>query len=119
MLLCALCVVPIVFASTTNNVHVAVALIALAAAAHQGWSANLFTTTSDLYPSTAVASAVGLGGFAGAVSGALVATAVGYLLQATGSYALLFSLAGGMYLIALGLFQLLAPRLTPVSLADA
>jgi ACS family hexuronate transporter-like MFS transporter len=49
----------------------------------------------------------------------LVSTAVGYLLQATGSYAVLFTLAGGMYIIALGLFQLLAPRLTPVPLADA
>ena len=119
MLLCAIAVVPVVFTSEVHSLWAAVALIGLAAAAHQGWSANLFTTTSDLYPSAAVASAVGLGGFAGAVSGALVSTAVGYLLQATGSYAVLFTLAGGMYIIALGLFQLLAPRLTPVPLADA
>ena len=119
MLLCAIAVVPVVFTSEVHSLWAAVALIGLAAAAHQGWSANLFTTTSDLYPSAAVASAVGLGGFAGAVSGALVSTAIGYLLQATGSYSLLFTLAGGMYIIALGLFQLLAPRLTPVSLADA
>ena len=119
MLLCAIAVVPVVFTSQVHSLWAAVALIGLAAAAHQGWSANLFTTTSDLYPSAAVASAVGLGGFAGAVAGALVSTAVGYLLQATGSYSLLFTLAGGMYIIALGLFQLLAPRLTPVSLAEA
>ena len=117
MLLCALAVVPVVFTSTVHSMWAAVALIGLAAAAHQGWSANLFTTTSDLYPSAAVASVVGLGGFAGAVSGALVSTAVGYLLQATGSYALLFTLAGGMYLVALALIQLLAPRLDPVRLA--
>ncbi|EQD63913.1 major facilitator transporter, partial [mine drainage metagenome] len=76
-----------------------------------------FTTTSDLYPSAAVGSVVGLGGFAGAVSGAFVSTAVGFLLQTTGSYALLFTLAGGMYLTALAVIQLLVPRLTPVDLA--
>lgn len=91
----------------------------LAASTHQGWAANLFTTASDLYPSAAVASVVGLGGFAGALSGALVSTAVGFLLQATGSYALLFTIAGGMYLVALTVIQLLAPRLAPVRLAAA
>ncbi|MGA7538379.1 MAG: MFS transporter [Steroidobacteraceae bacterium] len=118
MLLCALAVVPIVFAPRVHDLWVAVALIGLAAAAHQGWSANLMTTTSDLYPSAAVASVMGLGGFAGAVSGALVSTAVGYLLQATGSYVLLFTLAGAMYLIALGVIHLLVPRLTPAPLAS-
>lgn len=117
MLVCACAVVPVVFASAVNNLWASVGLIGLAAAAHQGWSANLFTTTSDLYPSRAVASVVGLGGFAGAVSGAFVSTAVGFLLQATDSYALLFVIAGGMYLTALGIIQLLAPRLTPVTLA--
>ena len=115
MLLCALAVLPIVLAPRVHDLWVAVALIGLAAAAHQGWSANLMTTTSDLYPSAAVASVMGLGGFAGAVSGALVSTAVGYLLQATGSYVLLFTLAGGMYLIALGVIQALVPRLTPAT----
>ena len=116
MLLCALAVVPIVFAPRIHELWGAVAIIGLAAAAHQGWSANLFTTASDLYPSAAVGSVVGLGGFAGAVSGALVSTAVGYLLQATGSYTLLFTVAGCMYLAALGVIQLLSPRLTPAVL---
>ena len=116
MLLCALAVVPIVMAPRVHELWGAVALIGLATAAHQGWSANLLTTTSDLYPSAAVASVVGLGGFAGAVSGALVSTGVGYLLEATGSYALLFAIAGAMYLIALGLIQALVPRLTPATL---
>jgi MFS transporter, ACS family, hexuronate transporter len=115
MLLCALAVVPIVMAPRVHELWGAVALIGLATAAHQGWSANLLTTTSDLYPSAAVASVVGLGGFAGAVSGALVSTGVGYLLEATGSYALLFGIAGAMYLIALGIIQALAPRLTPAT----
>ncbi len=119
MLLCALAVVPVVWTSAVHELWAAVGLIGLAAAAHQGWSANLFTTVSDLYPSVEVASVVGLGGFAGAISGALVSTAVGLLLQATGSYALLFSIAGGLYLVALGVIQLLAPRWSPVPLAAA
>ena len=117
MLVCALAVTPVVLIPLVHHLWPAVGLIGLAAAAHQGWSANLFTTTSDLYPSAAVGSVVGLGGFAGAVSGAFVATAVGFLLQTTGSYALLFTLAGGMYLTALAIIQLLVPRLTPVDLA--
>lgn len=114
MLVCALAVVPIVFAPSMHHLWGAVALIGLAAGAHQGWSANLFTTVSDLYPGPVVGSVVGLGGFAGALSGALVATAVGYLLQATGSYTLLFIIAGGMYLLALALIHALAPRWTAV-----
>ena len=116
MLLCAVAVVPIVWAPHIHALWGSVALIGLATAAHQGWSANLMTTASDLYPSAAVASVVGLGGFAGAVSGALVSTAVGYLLQATGSYALLFASAGAMYLIALGVIHVLVPRLTAAAL---
>jgi ACS family hexuronate transporter-like MFS transporter len=117
MLLCALAVVPIVIAPEIHALWGSVAIIGLAAAAHQGWSANLLTTTSDVYPSTAVASVVGLGGFAGAVSGALVSTGVGYLLQATESYALLFVIAGCMYLVALAIIHALVPRLAPAALA--
>ena len=117
MLLCALAVVPIVAAPAIHDLWGSVAILGLAAAAHQGWSANLLTTTSDLYPSTAVASVVGLGGFAGAVSGAIVSTGVGYLLQATESYALLFVIAGCMYLVALAIIHALVPRLTPAALA--
>lgn len=117
MLICALAVVPIVAAPSVHELWGSVAIIGLAAAAHQGWSANLLTTTSDLYPSRAVASVVGLGGFAGAVSGALVSTGVGYLLQATESYALLFVIAGCMYLLALAIIHALVPRLTPAALA--
>jgi len=116
MLVCALAVTPIVLTPLAHQLWSAVGLIGLAAAAHQGWSANLFTTTSDLYPSAVVGSVVGLGGFAGALSGAFVSTAVGFLLQTTGSYALLFTVAGGMYLLALGIIQLLVPHLTPVDL---
>ncbi len=91
----------------------------LAASTHQGWAANLFTTASDLYSSAAVASVVGPGGFAGALSRGLVSTAAGFLLQVTGSCALLFTIAGGMYLVARAVIQPLAPRLAPVRLATA
>jgi len=116
LLACALCVVPIVFAAHAASVWGAVALIGLAAAAHQGWSANLYTLVSDVFPRRAVGSAVGFGGMAGAISGMLIATAVGYLLQWTGSYTPVFLLAGFAYLIALAVVHFLAPRLEPVTL---
>lgn len=113
MLVCALAVVPIVFASQVSSVWSAVALISLAAAAHQGWSANIFTTASDMFPKRAVGSVVGFGGMAGAIGGMLVATATGYLLQFTGSYHAVFVVAGCAYLVALGIFHALAPKLEP------
>ena len=113
MLICALSVVPIVFASRVSGVWSAVALISLAAAAHQGWSANLFTTASDMFPRRAVGSVVGMGGMAGAIGGMLVATATGFLLQATGSYVPVFVAAGTAYLLALGVIHAISPRLQP------
>ena len=113
MLACALCVMPIVFATQVASLWAAVGLIGLAAAAHQGWSANIFTLASDMFPRRAVGSVVGIGGFGGAVGGMLIATAVGHLLQWTGSYVPVFLLAGAAYLLALLVIQVLAPRLTP------
>lgn len=113
MFLCALSVVPIVLAASATNLWVAVALIGLATAGHQGWSANVFTLTSDMFPRYAVASVVGLGGFAGAVGGMLISTFVGFLLQATGSYVPVFIMAGSVYIIALAIVHLLVPRLEP------
>lgn len=109
MLVCALCVVPIVLVSQTSNMWVAVGLIGLAAAAHQGWSANVFTMTSDMFPRRAVGSVVGIGGMAGAVGGMLIAKVVGYVLQWTGSYLPIFIIAGSAYLVALLFIHLLAP----------
>jgi ACS family hexuronate transporter-like MFS transporter len=111
MLVCALSVVPIVFVSMAHNLWMAVALIGLATAGHQGWSANLFTLTSDMFPQRAVASVVGLGGFAGAVGGMAIATFTGFLLQATGSYVSVFMMAASAYLLALAAVQGIAPRL--------
>ncbi|HEV8160735.1 MAG TPA: MFS transporter, partial [Pyrinomonadaceae bacterium] len=111
MLVCALCVVPIIFAVYAKDLWVAVALISLATAAHQGWSANLFTLVSDMFPRRVVGSVVGIGGFAGAVSGMLIATVTGLLLEWTGSYVPIFIFAASAYLFALLVIHLLVPRL--------
>ncbi len=111
---CAIAVIPIVFAAQASNLWTAVLLVGLAAAAHQGWSANAFTMASDMFPRSAVASVVGIGGFGGAISGALASTATGFILETTGSYVLLFGIAGTAYLIALGVVHLLTPEMQPV-----
>jgi MFS transporter, ACS family, hexuronate transporter len=116
MLICALSVVPIMFAARASNLWVAVSLVALAAAAHQGWSANLFTLTSDMFPRRAVGSVVGIGGMAGAIGGMFIALIVGQILQSTGSYAPIFIIAGSAYVAALTIVHLLAPRLEPASI---
>ena len=119
MLACALCVVPIVLAARASNLWVAVGLISLATAAHQGWSANLFTLVSDTFPRRAVASVVGIGGFAGSLSGMMIATATGYLLQWTGSYVPIFFVAASAYLIALAVIHVLVPDLHPARLQES
>ena len=114
MLMCAVCVVPIVYAYRAQGLWAATLWIGLAAAAHQGFSANLYTTASDMFPSHAVASVVGIGGAAGAMGGMFIASIVGHILQATGSYFIPFVIAGAAYLIALGVMQLMVPKLEPV-----
>lgn len=111
MLICALCVVPVAFAPQVESLWSAVAILSLAAAAHQGWSANLFTLASDMFPRRAVGSVVGIGGMAGAIGGMLIAVVVGAILQATSSYILIFIIASTAYLFALAIIHLLAPRL--------
>jgi len=113
MLLCAISIVPIVYAYRVSGLWPAVLLIGLAAAGHQGFSANLFTLTSDLFPSRAVASVVGIGGMAGAVGGMLIAKIVGYVLQWTGSYMVPFFIAGSAYLVAIAVIHVLTPRMEP------
>jgi ACS family hexuronate transporter-like MFS transporter len=116
MLACALAVTPIAFASTTTDLWVAVGLVGLATAAHQGWSANLYTLVSDTFPRQAVGSVVGFGGMAGAVGGMLFAKLTGYILQTTGSYVPVFLIAASVYLIALAIIHALVPRLEPARL---
>ena len=114
MLVCALAVTPIFFAAQTTSLWTAVALISLAAAAHQGWSSNLFTLTSDMFPRQAVGSVVGIGGMAGAVAGIFVSAAVARILQLTGSYISIFAIASVAYLFALAVIHALVPKLEPV-----
>jgi MFS transporter, ACS family, hexuronate transporter len=116
MLVCALAVVPIVAASRVHSMWGAVALISLATSAHQGWSANLFTLASDMFPRQAVGSVVGLGGMAGAVGGMLIAKVTSYVLEFTASYTFVFFIAGSAYLAALAVVHLLTPRLEPAHL---
>jgi MFS transporter, ACS family, aldohexuronate transporter len=113
MLTCAVSVIPIVFAASTTSLWTAVALIGLAAAAHQGWSANLFTLVPDMFPRQAVGSVVGIGGMAGAIGGMLIAKVVGYILEWTGSYLPVFIIAGSAYLIALLIIHLVVPKMEP------
>ncbi|WP_375418189.1 MFS transporter [uncultured Hymenobacter sp.] len=123
MLLFAILVVPIMLARYATSIWAAVALISLAAAAHQAWSANIFTTASDMFPKRAVSSIVGIGGMAGSVGGILFPLLVGYLLDSykaagnlNGGYNIIFLLCGSAYLLAWGVMHLFAPRMTPVQL---
>lgn len=119
MLICALLVTPIVFASMAGNVWIAVALLSMATAAHQGWSANLFTTVSDVFPRKVVGSVVGLGGMFGAIGGMLVATATGFILELTKSYFIPFIVAGGLYLTALLIINILIPNIKEVEIKES
>jgi ACS family hexuronate transporter-like MFS transporter len=101
------------FAGRVSSLWTAVALIGLAAAAHQGWSANLFTLASDTFPRRAVGSVVGLGGMFGSIGALFIAKVTGYVLQWTGSYLPLFIFAGSAYVTALAAIHLLNPRLEP------
>lgn len=121
MFLCACLIVPIFL---INYLHAddfskwaAIGLLSLAAAAHQGWSANLFTTASDMFPRTAVGSVTGIGTMAGALGGFLFAKLAGHVLQISNSYSILFIIAASVYLISLLINVLLAPGLKKVEFA--
>ncbi len=116
MLICALCATPVVFAAGVDNLWVAVAIIGLATAAHQGFSANLYTLPSDVFPRAAVGSVVGIGGMVGAVGGMAMAKYAGYVLEQIGTYTPIFIVAGSAYLIALLAVHLLTPKMEPVKL---
>ncbi len=113
MLVCALAVVPIVFAAHASSLWMAVGLIGLAAAAHQGWSCNVYTLSSDMFPKQAVGSLTGFAGTTGAIGGMVIAKVVSYVLEFTGSYLPVFIIAASAYLVALLVVHLLAPRLEP------
>jgi MFS transporter, ACS family, hexuronate transporter len=119
LLVCSLCIVP-VFATPlvpVADVWWAVALVALAAAAHCGYAANLFTLVSDTVPRQAVGSVVGIGGMAGAIAGMFFAQVVARVLYATNNnYIVPFAIAGTTYSLGLLLIHLLLPRLEPMAL---
>jgi MFS transporter, ACS family, hexuronate transporter len=114
MLICALAVIPVLYAPYANNLWVLVAVVGLAMAAHQGWSANAFTLPSDLFPRSAVGSVVGIGGMAGAIGGVAMQLSAGYIARYT--YLPLFLFSGSAYLVALAIVHLLSPKLRPAKL---
>jgi MFS transporter, ACS family, hexuronate transporter len=114
ILVCALMVVPVSWASQASEMWLAVLLLGLATAGHQGWASNLFAMISDLFPKHAVSSVTGLTGFGGSVGGMLAASAIGLTLEATGSYVPVFVWAGSSYLVILAIIQLFIPRIERV-----
>lgn len=118
MLICALCVLPVFAAPYIHHLWVVVSLVGLAAAAHQGWSANIFTLPSDMFPKAAVASVIGIGGMSGAIGGVLLQLATGYIVKFTNSYVPLFIIACIAYPLALIIIHAITPRLSPAHLAE-
>ena len=123
MFIFALCVVPIMAARYATDVWVAVGLISLAAAAHQAWSANIFTTASDMFPKRAVSSVVGIGGMAGSLGGFLFPALVGVILDSykdagnlVGGYNVIFTICGFAYLLAWLVMHLLSPKMKQVEI---
>ena len=112
MLIAALLIVPTMFAPAANGLWLSVAIVAVAAGAHQWWSANIFTLASDMFPRRALGSVVGVGGFAGAMGGVLFQRVTGLVLQGNGNnYTPIFIVCGLAYVTALAIIHLLVPRL--------
>jgi ACS family hexuronate transporter-like MFS transporter len=116
MLICALCVVPVFYTPFVHSIWAVVGLIGLAAAAHQGWSANVLTLPSDLFPAVAVGTVVGVGGMLGAVGNALLQQGTGYIVAGTYGYVPVFIIASSVYLLALLIVHLISPRLKSANL---
>ncbi len=110
MLICAVAVMPIMLAMYVHNLWGAVAIVGLATAAHQGFSANLYTLPSDMFPKSAVGSVIGIGGTIGGIGGILMAQYAGRVLDQLGTYTPIFVVAGSVYLIAVLAIHLLAPK---------
>ncbi|UAL12320.1 MFS transporter [Caulobacter segnis] len=116
MLVCALLAVPVMFAAKADSVWLAVLIIGVATAAHQGFSANLYTLPSDVFPRGAVGSVVGIGGMLGAFGGMAFSKYIGQVLEQIGTYTPIFIVAGSAYLIALLVIHLLTPKMEPVTI---
>jgi len=114
LLICAACVLPVAFLTMlTSDLWFTVAIIGIAAAAHQAFSANLMTLTSDLMPKVAVGRCSGIGGTAGAIGGIIMAKGVAKALSGLGGYSMVFLVAGIIYIVAVVVIHLLSPRLKP------
>jgi ACS family hexuronate transporter-like MFS transporter len=121
MFMFALCVLPIFGARYATNIWQAVGLISLAAAAHQAWSANIFTTASDMFPKQAISSVVGIGGMAGSVGGIFFPLLIGVILETykeagnlTAGYNIIFTMCACSYLLAWVIMHLITPKMKPV-----
>jgi ACS family hexuronate transporter-like MFS transporter len=118
MLICALAVVPVICASSLSNKWASVLLIGLACGAHQGWSANIFTFVSDIFPKRAVGSIVGIGGAAGGIGGFFISNIVGWILNVdANNYLPIFVVAGTSYLAALLIMHLLVPKIEHIQMS--
>jgi ACS family hexuronate transporter-like MFS transporter len=116
MLICACCMPAGIAAVFAPKTWMALALISVATSAHQGWSANIFTLASDMFPKKDVGSVVGLGGAAGAVGGMIIAPVAGYTLQFFHTYVPLFIIAGVMHPLAIVLIHRMIPQVRQVTL---
>ena len=114
ILISAIVVLPIMFVPQINNLWLTVVLIAVGCAGHCGWAANMFTIISDIYPKNAVGSMTGLAGFSAAAGGALSASFVGYILEATGSYFLIFAIASSVYVLNWIIIKIFIPEIKPI-----
>lgn len=119
MFVCACFSLPMLFAGQVNNMWLAVAMLSLATAGHQGWSANIYTCASDVFPNSVVGSVVGIAGMVGSVLGTLLSLSAGRILQLTGSYNSLFILAGSIYMVAFVCLQIFAPGLRRAYVPEA
>jgi len=116
MLCCAVLAVPVIFAAKADSLWLAVLIIGVATAAHQGFSANLYTLPSDVFPRSAVGSVVGIGGMVGALGGMAFSKYIGQVLDRLGGYTPIFFVAGSAYLVALLVVHLLTPKMEPVKI---
>lgn len=116
MLICALLAVPVAGAALASNLWVAVLIIGVATAAHQGFSANLYTLPSDVFPRSAVGSVIGIGGMVGAIGGMVFSKYIGAVLEDLGTYTPIFIIAASAYLLALLIVHLLVPKMEPVKI---
>jgi len=116
MLICALLALPVAGAALATNLWVAVLIIGVATAAHQGFSANLYTLPSDVFPRSAVGSVIGIGGMLGAVGGMVFSKYIGGVLEDLGTYTPIFVVASSAYLLALLVVHVLTPKMEPVKI---